>query len=60
VLCGLAAVLCGYVAVMIAVTGEMRVKHTVVELSPTLRCLPAGVLGLLSAVAGWVAATGRE
>jgi hypothetical protein len=60
VLCGVAAVLCGYVAVAIAVTGEMRIKQTVVELSPLMRCLPVGVLGLLSVVAGWVAVTGRE
>jgi hypothetical protein len=46
--------------VRIAVTGEMRLKQTVVELSPIVRCLPVGVLGLLSVVAGWVAVTGRD
>jgi hypothetical protein len=60
ILCAMAALLCGYVAIQIAVTGEMRRNKTVVELSPLMRTLPVGVLGLLAVLAGWVAATGRE
>ncbi len=59
-LCAAAAVLSGYVAVGIAVTGEMRIKGTIAELSPLVRCLPVGVLALMSVIAGWVAATGRD
>jgi hypothetical protein len=59
-LCAVAALLCGYAAIMIAVTGELRIKGTVTELSPLVRCLPAGVLALMAIVAGWIAATGRR
>lgn len=55
----MAALLCGYVAIQIALTGEMHIKDTVVVISPALRCIPVGVLGLLSVTAGWVAVAGR-
>jgi hypothetical protein len=45
---------------MIAVTGEVRLKQTVVELSPLVRSIPVAVLGLLAVVAGWVAVSGRD
>jgi len=59
-MCAGAFLIFGYMAVSVAVTGEFSARRTVVELSPLMRCLPVGVFGLMSAVAGWVAVTGRE
>lgn len=61
ILCAVMAVLCGFVALRIAVTGEMLTKQqTAVELTLGMRCILVGVLGLLSVLAGWVAVTGRQ
>ena len=45
----------GYMAASVAVTGELSARREVVELSFLTRCFVAGVFGLMSAVAGWVA-----
>lgn len=60
IMCAGVALIFGYMAASVAVTGKFSARKKVVELSPLMRCIPVGVFGLMSAVAGWVAVTGRE
>jgi hypothetical protein len=50
----------GWISVRIGVTGEFRAKNGIVELDLWARCLMVGVLGLMTIVAGWAAAMGRD
>jgi purine-cytosine permease-like protein len=60
ILCAAVALLMGWISVRIGVTGEFRAKNGIVELDLWARCLMVGVLGLMTIVAGWAAAMGRD
>lgn len=60
VMCGVAALLFGTMAISTAYTGVFRSKFGTAELSPLGRAVPVLVFGAFAGVAGWVAVTGRE